>query len=118
MKKGDKLDRIDGIQRNVMTAFVEVLILESLLDKDMHSMQIKVYIEKHLENFQLADKTIYNALYRLREENIVSTVNDVHRGRVYHIEPAGIEYLKLINNELDKLYLCRQDIRKKRSAKS
>ena len=112
MRKGDKLSAAEAVQRQMLTGVLEMLVLELLTDKDLSPSQVKVKIESKHADLKLSDQTMFNLVYRLLERSYLSVVSDKFTGKLYRIEPAGREYLELLNCEYDQLSSCVNEIRR------
>ncbi|MBR5137364.1 MAG: PadR family transcriptional regulator [Clostridia bacterium] len=86
---------------------VEVVVLSMLLESDMYGYQLVQEILKLTDGkYVLKEGALYPILYKLTEQNFVSTYTTYYgrRPRVYyHLEPAGVEYAKSIYNAYNEL---------------
>jgi PadR family transcriptional regulator PadR len=105
-----------GIRENLKRGTVEMLILFLLSKKDMYGYELsKELSDKSGGLYEIQEGSMYPTLYRLIEKHYISDYKELigkRRTRVYyHIEDAGLEYLKEIvseykslNNGIDKIF--------------
>ena len=97
---------INDIREKYKRAVLEMLILRLLTEEDKYGYQLKTEINKRSEGFiTLTEGVLYPPLYRMSHKGMISerkVIVNVRRERVYyHIEPAGIEYLEMLEQEYD-----------------
>ena len=90
----------EGIKRGT----VELLILTLLSQEDMYGYQLSQELMKQSNGlYSLQESSMYPTLYRLVEKKLISDRQEKvgkRRTRVYyHLEDAGVEYLKQIKKE-------------------
>lgn len=95
---------IDDVRENLKRGILEMLILKLLTKEDMYGYQMKCRLNEISDNMlQIKEGTLYGPLYRLISKGCISEHKELavqRRVRVYyHIEDAGIEYLKLLTEE-------------------
>lgn len=94
-------------KNGLITGVTNLLVLSMLKNNgDSYVYEICKYItNSSKELLSISHNTVYTAMYKLEEENMISEYSQIvgrKRTRIYyHIEPAGKEYLK----KLEKNYL-------------
>lgn len=93
-----------AIRDNFKKGTVEIMVLSLLSQEDMYGYQLSQLIaERSQHSIEVPEGSLYPTLYRLLNNGYISD-RRVQVGRrmtriYYHIEPAGIERLKLLISE-------------------
>ena len=99
----------NDIYENVRSGLVELLILQLLCERDMYGYEIRQFLDDRTQGaFKLKEGSLYGPLYRMSSRNLVSSHKEMageKRFRMYyHIEPAGVEYLKYGKEQIDLVF--------------
>lgn len=96
-----------GISENLKKGTSELLILFLLSKEDMYGYQIAQELKvRSNEQFVMPEGSLYPTLYRLIEKGVISDRMEIVGKRLrkyYHLEEAGHEYLKTIQEEYAKI---------------
>ncbi len=93
-----------GISEGLKRGTIELVLLTLLRDKDMYGYEICQEFERQSGGmFIVPEGSLYPVLYRMLDKGYITDRSEKvgkRRTRVYyHIEQAGIEYLKEIRQE-------------------
>lgn len=97
-----------GIRENLKRGTVELLLLTLLSEADMYGYQLSQELNTRSKGlFQLQEGSMYPTLYRMIDKGLISDRKETvgkRRVRVYyHIEPAGVTYLREIAKEYEEM---------------
>lgn len=96
-----------GISENLKKGTSELLILFLLSKEDMYGYQIAQELKIRSDGrFVMPEGSLYPTLYRLIEKGVISDRMEIVGKRLrkyYHLEPAGNDYLKTIQEEYEKI---------------
>lgn len=92
------------MHNNIRKATIEMLLLKLLQEEDMYGYQMTQECKKRSdEQFLILEGSMYPILYRLEEDNYISSYQKKAGKRLkriyYHLEPAGKEHLETLIKE-------------------
>ncbi|MDD6145651.1 MAG: PadR family transcriptional regulator [Oscillospiraceae bacterium] len=95
-------------KENYKRGCTEFLVLYLLSKEDLYGYQItQLFNEKSAGRFSILEGTLYLVLYKLVDAGYLSTytalVGKKRTRKYYHLEPAGMEYLKQALYEYDEI---------------
>ena len=98
-----------AVSDNVKRGTIELLVLTLLDSRDMYGYEIRQFLDDRTQGaFKLKEGSLYGPLYRMSSRNLVSSHKEMageKRFRMYyHIEPAGVEYLKYGKEQIDLVF--------------
>ena len=93
----------EAVQGNLLKGTFDMMVLLLLSKEDMSPSQIKTHLTNNREAFFTNVNAVYNVFGRLEDSGCISRTRESYRGSILHIEPKGIEYLKLLHSEYRKL---------------